>query len=72
IERLTRREGEPYATYLERLLVDPLAARIKRLDLADNLGRLAGLAEPDRSRLEAKYREAAARLGAETPPNRGL
>lgn len=68
LDCLTRREGEPYATYLERLLVDPLAARIKRLDLADNLARLAQLAEPERSRLEAKYRAAAARLGAEAPP----
>ncbi len=67
LDLLTKRQGEPYAEYLGRVTTDPLATRVKRLDVADNLGRLDGLAEPERARLAEKYRAAIARLGAAAP-----
>ena len=63
IDRLTRRDGEPYEAYIERLAGDPLARRVKLADLADNLAnnrRLAPTA-PVRERL-ARYQRARARL----------
>lgn len=64
VDCLTKRPCEPYLDYLDRIASDPLAVRVKRLDLTDNVGRLAQLTEPDRSRLAAKYDLAAARLGS--------
>lgn len=66
IEALTRRLGEDYMAFIERLLVDPIARAVKIADLRDNLdpARLAGLADEERQRLRAKYQPALARLEA--------
>jgi len=41
IEAVSRREGETYEAFIERIALNPLAARVKLHDLADNL-------DPDR------------------------
>lgn len=60
VNRLTRRPGEPYEAAVRRAAADPLAALVKRADLADNTdpARLALLPEELRSRLTAKYARA--------------
>lgn len=63
VDRVTRREGEPYQAVIERAGADPLARRVKLADLEDNM-MLVRLPEPsarDRERLE-RYRRAHARL----------
>ena len=48
VDRLTRRPGEPYAAFVERIAPSPLARRVKLADLADNLQWMVfGTAEPD-------------------------
>ena len=37
VDLLTRREGDVYAEYIERLKVDPVARAVKIADLKDNL-----------------------------------
>lgn len=58
VEALTRRDGESYKLYIERVTHDPLGLRVKMADLRDNLnpGRIstAMLA----SGVRIKYREA--------------
>ena len=68
VEALTRRAGESYEAFIERVAANPLARRVKRADLADNLdlGRLPVVTEADLARL-ARYRAALARLGPPSP-----
>jgi len=63
LERLTRREGEAYEAFIDRVAEDPLATRVKLLDLEDNadLSRIAEPTERDRARVD-KYRRAMQRL----------
>ena len=63
VDRLTRRGGEPYEAYIERLAGDPVARRVKLADLADNLAnnRRLGPAPAVRERV-ARYERARARL----------
>src|SRR5258708_5729649 len=68
LDRLTRRDGEAYETYIERLLVDALARQVKLADLADNLANNRRLADVSAS-LEVparitRYERALARLRA--------
>lgn len=37
VDCLTRRDGETYATYIERVATDPMATMVKVADLRDNL-----------------------------------
>ncbi len=37
LERLTRRAGEPYEAFIERIAPHPLARRVKLADLEDNM-----------------------------------
>lgn len=62
---LTRRDDVPDAVYYERIRGDELARTVKLADLSDNTdpARLAGIAEPKRGQLRAKYRHAYAALG---------
>lgn len=64
---MTKRPGEDYEAFIERIAADPPAARVKLLDLYDNndLTRLAEVGETDLQRA-AKYHCAIARL--ERPP----
>lgn len=54
VEHLTRRSGEPYEQFIERILTDPLATRVKRYDLEDNMSitRLESLSESDWERMQ--------------------
>lgn len=63
IDRLTRRPGESYDAFIDRVAHDPLATRVKLLDLEDNsdLGRLPEPTDEDRERV-AKYRAAQEKL----------
>jgi len=58
IDAITKREGEAYETYLERVMANPIALRVKIADMTDNMN-IARIAEPtpkDWQRLE-KYRK---------------
>jgi (p)ppGpp synthase/HD superfamily hydrolase len=57
IQALTRRDDESYAAFIARVKPDPLAARVKLADIADNMdpGRLERLDQPTRERLIEKY-----------------
>ena len=59
IDCLTRRDGEEYEKFIERVKRNPLAVKIKIADLEDNLdaSRLNGVTEADAERLE-KYKQA--------------
>jgi (p)ppGpp synthase/HD superfamily hydrolase len=63
VDCLTRRPGETYDAFIERLAHHPLAVEVKLLDLEDNmdLTRLPSITDVDRQRLE-RYRTAYARL----------
>ena len=63
VEALTKREGEPYEAFIDRAARNSLAARVKILDLEDNLNplRLCALTEEDLQRI-AKYHRAWERL----------
>jgi (p)ppGpp synthase/HD superfamily hydrolase len=63
LDRLTKREGESYEAFIERIVVDPLASRVKLLDLEDNLDlkRLTRITPADLQRLE-RYHRARTRL----------
>jgi len=65
LDGMTRRAGEEYFDFIERLAPDPIARRVKLADLADNLD-LSRIPEPgpgDHERV-AKYRRAVERLRA--------
>ncbi|ATB31413.1 bifunctional (p)ppGpp synthetase/guanosine-3',5'-bis(diphosphate) 3'-pyrophosphohydrolase [Melittangium boletus] len=66
LECLTKREGEAYEAFIERVRPHPLARRVKLADLEDNMDvrRLPALTEKDAQRL-ARYRAAWARLKTE-------
>jgi len=65
LEALTRRKGEDYAEFIERVAKNGLARRVKLADLADNLdaARLSEITPRDRERL-ARYRAAWERLSS--------
>ena len=59
VEALTKRAGEPYLDYVRRAARQPLAARVKLLDLEDHVARLQALADaPDREEKLARYAQA--------------
>ena len=59
VEALTKRQGEAYETFIERVRPHPLARRIKLLDIEDNLNllRLSVVTAHDLERV-AKYHRA--------------
>jgi hypothetical protein len=63
VDALTRRDGETYEEFIDRLAVDPLARRVKMADLRDNMNlrRIARPTAKDHARLE-KYERALAVL----------
>lgn len=67
VDRLTKREGEPYEALIERAAGSPVARRVKLADLEDNmqLARIASPGAADESRLE-RYRRAHARLSGDS------
>lgn len=54
LDCLTRRSDESYDEFIDRVLTNPLAARVKRYDLEDNmtLTRMAALTPKDVERLQ--------------------
>jgi (p)ppGpp synthase/HD superfamily hydrolase len=65
VDALTRREGEDYGAYLDRVIAAGVEAKIiKMADVLHNLhpDRLDKLDEDKRARLEAKYQRALRRL----------
>lgn len=68
IDALTRRQGETYESFIDRVSADPLATRIKLRDLRDNMdiARLSHLSGDDLQRI-AKYHRALRQLTAATP-----
>lgn len=65
VDALSKREGEAYEAYLERVAADAIARDVKRADLGDNLRlqRLPRVEGDDLARLN-RYLEALRRLGA--------
>lgn len=63
VDRLSRREGETYDEFIERIAPDPLARRVKIADLEDNidLTRIKDPQQRDYDRL-ARYEKALVRL----------
>jgi (p)ppGpp synthase/HD superfamily hydrolase len=63
LDCLTKREGETYEAFIERVLPHPLARRVKLADLEDNMDvrRLPAVTAKDAERL-ARYRAAWSRL----------
>lgn len=63
LDCVTAREGEDYDAFIDRALSNPIAMRVKILDIEDNmtLTRLPSLSERDIARLE-KYHRAYVRL----------
>ena len=63
LDCLTKREGETYEAFIERVLPHPLARRVKLADLEDNMDvrRLPAVTPKDAERL-ARYRAAWSRL----------
>jgi (p)ppGpp synthase/HD superfamily hydrolase len=59
IDCLTRRNLETYEQFIDRIKINPLAVKVKRLDIADNmnLDRIPNPTKEDYERIE-KYREA--------------
>ena len=70
IETLTKRDGEDYRAFIERVAQNPIARAVKLADLADNLDpdRLAALPPEEQQRLRAKYEPARERLLASREP----
>src|SRR5262245_20079233 len=70
LDRLTRRDGEAYEPYIERIAEHALARQVKLADLADNLAnnlRLADVsARRDVQERVARYERAIVRLQAAT------
>ena len=65
LDRVTKREGEDYMTFVRRAGENPTSRAVKMADLADNMD-LARIAEPsarDHERI-ARYREACAYLSS--------
>jgi hypothetical protein len=65
LDGLTRRGDETYQQFIERLLPNPMARRVKRADLEDNMDvlRMPGVTAKDAERL-ARYRAAWTRVTA--------
>lgn len=56
VDALTKREGEMYHAFLDRLAPNPAARKIKLTDIRDNLGRVEGLTNAvTKEMLRVKY-----------------
>lgn len=58
LDNLTRRDGEPYGAFIDRVKTSPLSRRVKLADLEDNMdvNRIPMLDEHDVERLEKYHR----------------
>ena len=73
VDAITRREGEAYGAYIQRVATNQLATRVKFADLADNSDplRLQSLPWPEHERLTKKYRQAFMALREAAPREEG-
>jgi (p)ppGpp synthase/HD superfamily hydrolase len=62
VDRLTRRDGEAYESYIERIAEDPLARQVKLADLTDNLANNRRLADASAQRDVAAQRDIQERI----------
>lgn len=64
VDAITKRKGEKYDNYLDRVAANPIATVVKISDLADNMiaDRLLKLPKTDQERLLEKYGSAFVRL----------
>ncbi|MCZ7544958.1 MAG: GTP pyrophosphokinase [Anaerolineae bacterium] len=69
VDALSKHEGEPYEAYIERVMLNPLARRVKLADLEDNmdLRRISEMTANDLERYQ-RYRRAWARVTGEGAP----
>jgi len=58
LDAITKRNGETYADYIDRVVGNPLAIRVKIADLQDNLATM----DTEHERLRPKYEAALKRL----------
>jgi (p)ppGpp synthase/HD superfamily hydrolase len=69
VDALTRRPGEPYHLYIERVARDQIASRVKCADLAENLANnQRDPAAPGNADRIRRYRAALLRLETDTSP----
>ncbi|WP_038263193.1 HD domain-containing protein [Peptoclostridium litorale] len=63
LDCLTKRDGESYDDFIDRVIINKIACQIKLADLYDNMNlcRIKNPTNKDRARIE-KYREAADRI----------
>lgn len=71
VDAMTKRDGETYPQFIERVMTDPLAIMVKRRDILDNMKpeRLALLPADQRERLMTKYIDAWYQLTGERTVN---
>jgi (p)ppGpp synthase/HD superfamily hydrolase len=64
VELLSKQAGDNYEDFIDRVLANPLAAKVKKADIEDNINilRLNSVTEKDLQRV-AKYHKAWKRLG---------
>jgi hypothetical protein len=74
IDALTERDGEPLETFFQRCVADPLALRIKRVDITDKLALLAeGLVWHDRvAEVRSSAQQRLALLERFAPPDAAM
>lgn len=70
VEALTKREGETYDSFLERVALNDLAVRVKVADIRDNIDvtRLPAIGDADLQRIH-KYHRALSFLEEKISPN---
>lgn len=73
LDCLTKRDGEAYDDFIDRVLINETACRVKLADLCDNmdLSRIENPTEKDKERLE-KYKKASDRIFDAIPMSEGI
>lgn len=61
VDSITRRDGEPYAAYIQRVALDDVARAVKWADLSDNVSRATDDVDPHGT-LRRRYGDALAAL----------
>lgn len=62
VKALTRKKGETYDHYLDRVCTNRLAAQVKTWDVLDNLNRLHELSKEQQGDLKSRYQRALRKL----------
>lgn len=63
VDALTRRDGETYSDFIDRVALNPLAVKVKLNDLYDNVGRIDALADSDPDTAQSLAKRYAKALG---------